>query len=292
MNYNLIDNFHITTLNVGYAHHNADWNWNNVRSPFARLYYVIEGGAQIEFLSANKESQKTVTLSPNHLYIIPPFSLHNEICTGNFSHYYIHVFENQDSENFLLEDFDFPTEIEANPGDLALFKRLSMLNPFIALPASNPDYYDNQSSLIKSINQDKQRSFSEIVESRGILYILMSRFFKTAHQKMIISDNRISQSVIYIRRNIGENFDIANLASQSCMSKDYYIRRFKQETGLTPVVFINNRKMEHAELLLITTEYPVKYIAALLGFEDCSYFNRVFLKHVGVTPQKYRNNNC
>jgi AraC-like DNA-binding protein len=292
MNNNLIDSFHITTLNVGYAHHNADWNWCNVRSPFARLYYVTEGEAQIEFLSADKKSQNTVTLSPDHLYIIPPFSLHNEVCAGSFSHYYIHVYENQNPDNFLLEDFDFPTETEALPSDLALFKRLCILNPFLTLPASNPDYYDNQSSLIKSVSRGQQRSFSDIVESRGILYILMSRFFKTAHCKMIISDNRISQSVIYIRRNIDKNFNIASLASQACMSKDHYIRRFKEETDQTPIVFINNKKMEHAELLLITTEYPIKNIATLLGFEDYSYFNRVFFKHVGITPKKYRNNNC
>jgi hypothetical protein len=46
--HNSIDELHIFTLNVGYAYHNADWNWQNVRSPFARLYYVTEGEAQIE----------------------------------------------------------------------------------------------------------------------------------------------------------------------------------------------------------------------------------------------------
>lgn len=289
MSYNLIDNFHVTTLNVGYAHHIADWNWNNVRSPFARLYYVTEGSAQIEFLSADRKSQKTVTLRPDHLYIIPPFTLHNEMCTGYFSHYYIHVFENQNSGNFLLEDYDFPTEEDTMSGDLGLFKRLCLLNPCFELPASNPDYYDNQSTLIKNVNRAQQRSFSDILESRGILYILMSRFFRMAHQKMLITDDRISQSVMYIRRNIGENFDIANLASQACMSKDHYIRRFKQETGLTPVVYINNKKMEHAELLLITTPHPIKQIATLLGYEDYSYFNRVFFKHVGITPKQYRS---
>ena len=42
-----IDTFHPFVLNIGLAQHNADWNWKNVSSPFARLYYVIEGSAKI-----------------------------------------------------------------------------------------------------------------------------------------------------------------------------------------------------------------------------------------------------
>ena len=35
-------NTSLTLLNVGIACHQADWNWHNVRSPFARIYYVVE----------------------------------------------------------------------------------------------------------------------------------------------------------------------------------------------------------------------------------------------------------
>ena len=42
-----IDTFHPLVLNIGLARHNADWNWKNVSSPFARLYYVIEGTAKV-----------------------------------------------------------------------------------------------------------------------------------------------------------------------------------------------------------------------------------------------------
>lgn len=41
-----IDIFHPLTLNVGLAIHNADWNWQNVTSPFTRIYYVTKGHAK------------------------------------------------------------------------------------------------------------------------------------------------------------------------------------------------------------------------------------------------------
>ena len=46
-----IDIFHPLTLNVGLAIHNADWNWQNVTSPFTRIYYVTKGHAKINLPS-------------------------------------------------------------------------------------------------------------------------------------------------------------------------------------------------------------------------------------------------
>ena len=81
MNYP-IDKLRLLTLNVGLANHYGDWNWKNVRSPFARLYYVTEGTAQVEMSSC------VYTLKPNHLYFIPAYTTHSYICDSKFSHYY------------------------------------------------------------------------------------------------------------------------------------------------------------------------------------------------------------
>ena len=56
----------------------------------------------------------------------------------------------------------------------------------------------------------------------------------------------------------------------------------------TPNAYITKRKLEKAELSLVTTAMPVKSIADILGYDDYSYFNRLFKKYAGVTPQKYR----
>ena len=74
------------------------------------------------------------------------------------------------------------------------------------------------------------------------------------------------------------------------MSKDHFIRVFKRETGETPNAYIAHRKQEKAELLLVTTDLPIKNIADTLGFEDHSYFNKLFKKLAGITPQQYRTN--
>ena len=279
-----IDQLHFLTLNVGFAHQNGDWNWKNVRSPFARLYYVTEGEAQVAIGS------DLYTLKPNHLYFISAFVEHSYTCHASFSHYYIHIYEDQQHGVGILDEYNFPVEVEATPTDLELIKRLSDMNPFLRLPESNPQTYDNHPTLINNIRLNKQRPFHDKMESRGILFILMSHFFKQAVPKVEVKDDRIHQTIAFIRKHLDSHLDIESLADKACMSKDHFIRVFKKETGETPNVYITKLKLEKAELVLATSALSIKGVAQMLGYNDYSYFNRVFKQNTGVTPQQYREN--
>ena len=281
MNYP-IDKLHLFTLNVGLANHDGDWNWKGVRSPFARLYLVVQGTAKIQLPTG------TYDLTPGHLYFIPAFTTHSYVCDSLFTHYYIHIYEKAE-EASILGEYDLPVEVEAQSYDVELMKRLTFINPFLKLPMSNPDSYDNHQCLIDGIRKNVQRPFCDKVESRGIIFILLSRFLKYATPRSGVSDSRIQQSLAYIRNNVRGHVSVAALASMACMSKDHYIRTFKKETGETPNAYITKRRMEAAELLLITTDAPVKAVADKLGYDDYSYFNKTFKRYSGVTPQQYRD---
>ncbi|MGJ0693407.1 helix-turn-helix domain-containing protein [Bacteroides faecis] len=278
-----IDQLHLLILNVGLAIHNADWNWRNVNSPFTRLYYVTEGAARILLPTGIQE------LKPDHLYLVPSFTTHSYLCDTHFVHYYLHIYEDHQSESSILEDFSFPTEIPAGDLELPLIKRLCGINPTMQLPQSDPTSYDNNPTLIKNIIKNKQRTFCDKVESRGIVYQLMARFLKDAQPKTEINDDRIQKVLSYIRTNIYKTIDIDSLAAISCLSKDHFIRLFKKEINNTPLQYINQKKIEKAQLILITDSMPVKNISYLLAYEDHSYFNRLFKKLTGVTPQQYRD---
>ena len=278
-----IDQLHPLTLHVGFAQHDGDWNWKHVRSPFARLYYVTEGEAQINI------GPDYYTLTPNHLYFIPAFTEHSYICKASFSHYYIHIYEDQQHGVGILDEYTFPVEVEASATDLQLVRRLSGMNPFLRLPESNPLSYDNHPTLLSNIRLNQQRPFHDKMESRGILLVLMSHFFKKATPKVEVQDDRIHQTITYIRKHLDKHLDVDMLADKACVSKDHYIRMFKRQTGVTPNVYITQRKVEQAELALITSDQPIKVIAQMLGYSDYSYFNRVFKQRAGVTPQQYRS---
>ena len=282
MNYS-IDKLHIYTLNVGFARHDGDWHWKNVRSPFARLYLVVEGRAQISLPSGIYD------LTPGHLYYIPAFTTHSYICDSLFSHYYIHIYENSHEEESLLDNWDFPVEVDATDYDIELVKRLTYINPFLKLPMSNPQIYDNHKTLMSNIDMNLRRPFHDKVESRGIIFILLSRFLKRATPKTDTHDDRIRMVLAHIRSNLSENIDVETLAEIACMSKDHFIRTFKKQTGDTPNAYITKKKMEAAELLLITNDDTIKNVAMKLGYYDCSYFNKTFKKYSGATPQQYRD---
>ena len=277
-----VEQMHPLVLNVGLAVHNADWNWKNVNSPFTRLYYVTEGSAQIELPDG------IYTLSPKHMYFIPAFTIHTNICKSNFVHYYLHIYEDHYSDNDWLDHWKFPVEIEATDLDLALFKRLCEINPHMTLQKSDPTTYDNNPTLMQNLIKNRQRAFCDKVESRGIVLQLLSRFFKQGQSKIEMEDNRIAKTVLYICKHLNEAIELEKLAEISCLSKDHFIRLFKKELGTTPLQYINQKKIEKAQLLLITEELAVKEIAFQLAFDDYSYFNRLLKKTTGVTPQEYR----
>lgn len=277
--------FNPLILNVGYAEHNADWNWKNVRSPFSRIYYVDKGSAAVEI------NGKIYELKEGNLYMIPAYTLHNNICDSHFSHYYIHIYEEISSGSHFMDDWEFPFEITGTEFDRMLMERLCVQNPNMRLSKSDPGTYDNDSTLYKNITQNKSRTLSARMETRGMVYFFMSRFLEEAKLKVNYTDDRIETALEYIKKNINQSLDVEMLAQQACLSENHFIRLFKQVIGETPNKYITVRKIERAEYLLATGNMPVKNIAVSLGYDDHSYFIRLFRKVVGVTPSVYREQN-
>lgn len=104
-----------------------------------------------------------------------------------------------------------------------------------------------------------------------------------------VSDS-FSKAVNYIHANYTIPISIDKLCSIACMSKAVLFRKFKTAFGLTPVEFILKKKIDVAKELLDAEEfYSIKYISMNCGFNSESYFNQIFKRHVGTTPQAYRN---
>lgn len=277
-----VEQLHPLVLNVGRAVHDADWNWKNVSSPFARLYYVEEGSARVELPDG------VHVLSPGNMYFIPAFTLHTSICDSHFVHYYLHLYEEFCPDGDWLDEMEIPFEIPAGGLDGLLFERLCEINPQMRLEEFDPTVYDNNPTLMKNLLKNRQRMFYNKVESRGVVFQLLSRFFKYARGRVEVRDNRIKAAVSYIHRHIDENISLDMLAANSCLSKDHFTRLFKKETGTPPLRYVNLKKIEKAQWILSTDVVAVKEVAYSLAYEDYSYFNRLFKKITGVTPQQYR----
>ncbi|MBQ8593003.1 MAG: AraC family transcriptional regulator [Bacteroidaceae bacterium] len=277
-----VEQLHLLALNVGLAHHYADWNWQHVNSPFARIYYVVEGESELILPDG------VHLLRPGYMYFIPPFTTHSCRCNALFVHYYLHVYEDAPDSAGFLDEWNFPTEIVGGELERMLFERLCKLNPHMALLHSDPTSYDNHLTLKQNITKNRQRTFSNRVESRGIVFQLFARFLAEGRKGHASIDERIRSSLVYIRQNIRRPITISQLAEKANLSKDHYIRLFTREMGITPLQYVNRKKIEQAQLIMLTRGLPVKSVAYMLGFEDHSYFNRLFRKISGYTPIGYR----
>ena len=118
--------------------------------------------------------------------------------------------------------------------------------------------------------------------------MMMSQFIKEAKPHIWTSDERMKRVLKHIHEHIAEEIDVKELADVASVTKTYFIRLFKQEFGLSPIQYINKKKVERAQLLLFTTDSSVKEVAYKLGFSDHSYFIRLFRKVASITPQEYR----
>lgn len=269
-------------LNVGYLEMNANWNWKNVYSPFARLYYVTEGEAKTHI------NGQTYILKPNCLYLTPPFVLHSNECNGSFSHYYVHFYEKAIHKESIFDTYDFPIELNADSLDLNLSQRLLAINPDRQLSQLDPSLYDNMPTFSQYIANNNRMTLHGAIETQGILLQLVSRFFEAAKIKSRHTDARVTKCLQYIHENTDKDISIKQLANIACLTEDHLIRIFKKEIKTTPLKYIHTKKMEKAQLLLITTEMPIRDIAMELSMDNTSYFNRIFKLYTGKTPSQYK----
>lgn len=89
--------------------------------------------------------------------------------------------------------------------------------------------------------------------------------------------------------NYAEHLDLTTLADMVYLSPAYLSRIFKAETGSTINQYLNRVRITKAKELLHNRQLKLIDISLLVGYEDQSYFTRVFRKITGISPSEYRN---
>lgn len=98
----------------------------------------------------------------------------------------------------------------------------------------------------------------------------------------------VADIIQYIQNHKDKKITLASIAEEVNMNESYISRLFKNETGTNIVHYISMIKMEKAKELLKDPDMRVKDVAEALGFEEQSYFNRMFKKYLGINPNDYK----
>ncbi|WP_068268530.1 helix-turn-helix domain-containing protein [Caviibacter abscessus] len=92
----------------------------------------------------------------------------------------------------------------------------------------------------------------------------------------------------YIEANYDKDINLDVIAKNLYISKYYMIKKFKEQTSLTPMRFLIEYRLKVARTLLMNMKNSIEYVATSVGFKDSNYFTKVFKKKFNITPREYR----
>ena len=100
---------------------------------------------------------------------------------------------------------------------------------------------------------------------------------------------KLKTLLTYVKEHYGEKQTVADAARLVGYSEAHFMRLFHQETGQTFVAFLNEYRLTAAAYFLRESSKPIGEIAAHCGFDNFSYFIRLFRRRFGVPPREYRH---
>ena len=138
--------------------------------------------------------------------------------------------------------------------------------------------------------QLKQNHYEEVL-CMNLRHLLMLLDRNTAKDETSEAPayGEIVMAVSYFERHWRENFPMDWYANHCRMSPRWFRKKFQEFTGCSPLQYILSLRMANAMNLLENTDYNITQIAYEVGYDNVSYFRRLFQKHTGMTPSEYQH---
>lgn len=137
-------------------------------------------------------------------------------------------------------------------------------------------------TLERNFSEDDCKSVAQIIEN----FILM--LFENFHYTTEKINPLVENIKNYILSNIEFDINITHISKVFHYNEMYLGRLFKKETGQTVCDYVNKKRVEIAKRMLLDTNEKIIAISEKTGFNNVTYFNRVFKKLTGKTPMQYR----
>lgn len=98
----------------------------------------------------------------------------------------------------------------------------------------------------------------------------------------------VEAGIHYLNDNFDRNLSLEEICTELSVSKNYFSYLFKRETGWNLWAYLTEIRLTKSKELLRTTDYKSYEIAYMVGYDNPSYFSKLFKKSTGQTPNEYR----
>ncbi len=265
---------HLKLLYVSTSKYEGDWQSILHAHPFSELFYVVSGNGF--FVADDRE----FAVEPNDMVIINPHVEHTEKSMSTSPLEYIVL--GIDGFSFSYEDISSAQNvlaIETASGSVFKYR----------MPNSNVYAYLN--IMLGEISH-KEKNYERVC--RNLLEVLLICMLRDSNLSMVRENNTIlnrecTRIKNYLDSSYAEDITLDKLAAMTHMNKYYMVHAFTKYTGLSPINYVIQRRIQEGKSLLEATDYSVAQISSMVGFSFQSYFSQSFKKMTGMTPIQYRN---
>lgn len=132
-------------------------------------------------------------------------------------------------------------------------------------------------------------NMSQLAELTKLQNQMVEEYSDLIVENSLSQYSKITQTVIsYIMTHYDKKIDTQELADICFTHPSHLSRKFKQETDMTITSYQQMFRIRQAKHLLVNEIIPIEEIAWMVGYDDSSYFSRVFKRDTGYTPTQYR----
>lgn len=179
--------------------------------------------------------------------------------------------------------------------DIDLNRFFTEYHGVLQIPEVDREYVEQLFNEIASEVAQKNYLYKALVQARLaelIVYLVRLKLSGSKDKSLIETNPNRTELVNQVANYIVENYDtvgsLDELAKLYYLDKSYLSRQFKKVTGFNVTEFINIQRIMQAQRLLEDTQLSVSEIAERCGYDNLTYFNRVFKRYVETSPLKFR----
>lgn len=256
-------------LYTGVVRDDPHWLSHAHSHPFCEVLYVLRGKGSVTF------TEKTEEIVEGDIVIINEGEFHAEKSNPESPLHFIFLAVDEFQleglpKNCLIPKGEYPI-ISSNK---YRYKIQNYFTDLISETSGRVEYYELLcGGLVQAI------------------MVLILRIRMTAEISSASLSAECSKVKTYIETHYTSPINLESLSETVFISKHHLAHLFKQQTGISPIQYLIQKRIEEACRLLRETDFPIAEIAERVGYTNSIYFSQVFRKAKGVSPYAYRKLN-